>query len=148
MRRQRPFFFRAGMGWKSSKNFHCGMVPAKGAVNCRVGHVAVGDAVSQITFWSLRELLASIVAQDTPDRQFCPVQLSESVVGCTCTECLWTIRINPNDIERGRAAFDEHHCEDFPRPERFCSVTHSVKTIGETTRSWHRLVCRLKTGQL
>jgi len=58
------------------------------------------------------------MTENAAERFLCPVKVSDSVVIFTCTRCAWTLRVPADEgTTVGQAAFDDHHCEDFPRNE-------------------------------
>jgi hypothetical protein len=52
---------------------------------------------------------------DDPERLLCPIRLSETIVGLTCTRCAWSFKTTGDDKTLWQEHFDAHRCENFPR---------------------------------
>jgi hypothetical protein len=57
-----------------------------------------------------------------PDRLLCPVRLSGTVVGLTCTRCAWSFKTTSDDETLWQEHFDAHLCEDFFRDKQATQV--------------------------
>jgi len=53
--------------------------------------------------------------EEGEQRFLCPVKVQGGVTMYTCGRCMWTMRLEGNDVAGVQAQFDAHRCEDFPR---------------------------------
>jgi len=55
------------------------------------------------------------VNADEPERFPCRIEL-DGLTAYRCLRCLWEHIVEDDDGRAGPAAFEAHHCEDFPPP--------------------------------
>lgn len=61
-------------------------------------------------------ILLDLMSADQPKRFQCGFELLDGVTAYACGRCTWELFVEDDDMRTGPAAFDAHHCEDFPLP--------------------------------